>query len=880
MDEEYLTAPDYLDEEWIANHGAVGTGPTDEMLERLCSQPLFQHWKFDEGASARQAFVYPVLPRATAEAGKVGDVFSETPCEILIEMPDGRIAAYRFVSAVTFTLTRDLIETLATQLESRLGRHQKLIPPHVSPYSTKAACRLCKRVLEASVNTGTRENIGMVLDCTGDEFELSHFDQIVGSALQHLFLFEGYLDPIKFPIENRSRRLAMVIRDGLCDFIDALVANITRANMPSHLWLFLHNYLNHPDPVVRRNRRQAHDLLPLCVMHLVNQKSPSKERRRIVFYRIDAGHSPFAIFAEAYGVSNGTLRDHARHAQILAGPIGRFDPNVPSANMLRALDMLSPQHRPQKREDWFGFTLWVGLLCKHLPELDTESVARLLSEVGQIGWCQFDEWSAQKYGVRTQLGIEDCLIALHAYLRIASPQLLGLNVAPMAFKQLTIRKLLRATRLWHQAVVRVNDEYLCALHAEGSTQERWAWPLPTVFELNAFSVHSLRDPTSLAEEGSAMNHCVITLTGQCRAGQARVFSLRNTLNKRCSTFDLSFSRDEKGTLLIRLREHHGHSNSPPDPKWRNVVNSFVSWLKEPAQTELLAGVKELGRNNVEIDYLAGEQWMDPEEWVGIEAVRRCREALGLDQTLGTAPTTIDQDKTAPCGDSLNITLTSPQPAIHRLLNWMEPHLPVENGQLQWKVKSPKEALSLTDSDLDVIVCDYSHDVHATTTLARSLMDAGHDVIVLMPRGSDVTPMATHGVLAIAMGEGKYGVLDDLAHTLLLPSVQEGHICMDWADTRSVMCEEGLGEIYWEIGNNIEEAALKICDRFAAYQPEGLTIKAALFVLPSRVDFMEKIFRPANEILRRKVPKNATLIFAAPYVQATQDYRIGAFVVYG
>jgi hypothetical protein len=889
MDEVELASPDYLDADWIAHNHIPGAGPSDEMLERLCSQPLFQHWRFEEGAPARQAFAYPVMPRTTKECDLVGDVFPGGTCDILIEMADGRIAGFEFDSDTAFQLTGNLIRKLATRLTKRAGLNKKPLPAHLTPYTTKGAWLCCANVLKTAAGTRT-EAVIKVRDCTRYAPIFFNITGQLNAIWDELFLFEAYSDPLAQPTGLQLTRLAGVILNGLNDFIHALREYAIQTLTASQFWPTLHNYLTHPDPLIRRNRRQAYELLPLPITHLMsvttNEQQPWLSQRWNATRRIDAGHSPYAVFSKVYGVSKSTLRDYSlspgrpefadwvewKVINSTGFRIGR--PRIPT--LFFSLEALSPALRPKTRDEWDSFCDWVQLFSWLSYLSQPDNLTRLVCEISQIGWTRIDDWVAQKYGIEGS-SARGYLMDYHSafdeyFLFDTSTDLVSLH------KDLTIRKLLHNSHLWHQAVTQVTGEYLQALQMDGSRGECFEWPLPGEFELIGYRIHAICDSMSLAEEGAAMNHCVSTLMGHCLAGEMRIFSLRDTSNNRCSTFDICFLRDDNVGLSIRLNQHQGHRNSRPKPEWKKVVTAFVNWLKEPAQLALLTEVENLGRNGTQV-YSAGEaELIEPALWIRIEAVHRCRTSLGLDQYIRKAPSASALDQTTATDAPLRITLTSTQPVNHLLLKWMAPILPVTGDNLQLDVKTPKETLASPSSELNVIFCDYHHDEPTTVALARSLIDDCRSVMVLMPPGSDVGRIAEHGILAVEGCTDNISPLEDIFITLLSPGMQEGLIGVDWADINALLHEDGIGKFYVERDDNFEKASLKVCERLKKDQQRGRAIKGALLVLPSRAGINE-IHQVAAQMFR-KIPEEATRLCAATFRETTPYYEIRAFVVYG
>jgi hypothetical protein len=893
MDNMKLTAPDFCDMFVTPHNSTPGTDPSDEMLEQLRSQPTYQHWWFGEGAAARQAFVYPVMPRTANDSGMACNVYPYTPCDILIEMLDGRIAAFQFESAATFQLTGNLIRNLAEQLAKGHGGNDKP-RSHATPYATKAAYRCFEKSLEmaAGRNSKTITKVG-----EGTTEKIGYLSYRIHLLLDKSLASGADLDSLRIA----PYLVAKVILDGQNNFIQSLRENLPHTFNTSYFLITLHNYLTPPDLTLRRNRRQAYELLPLPFANMMFSTFHSSWNRRLA-RRIDMGHSPYAVCATLYGVSKSALRHYSLSLGKPGLSGGAYEQSIYEFFMsgkldfpifLTALDTLQPVLRPNTREEWTCFLDWVKLLCRHPYLRVAKNLTRLIREVSQIGWARIDDKVKQECGMESSAAlpaIDDYIKAVFNHNNyLSQPD----QYYELFIETLTIRKLLRGCRRWHDAVTQVTGEYLLVLQMECSRGRSWEWPQLGEPELSGYHIHALCDALSLAEEGMAMEHCVSTLTGACLTGKVRVFSLRDELNNRCSTFDLGFTRDDEGRLLIHPREHQGPGNSQPRPEWCAVVTSFMHWLEKPAQSGLLAGVEMLGRSSENFDYADEKELFDPSIWIGIEAVRRCLKALGMNQHLPTALPDNALEQATLGGTPIIITLIAPQLVNELLLKWMAPYLPDDAGNLRWIIKSPRDALSPAPSDtaFDVIVCDHLHNEPATIELAKSLIDAGRDTIVLMPPGNDIAHFSKHGISAISMAMAgdpltEESSLGHLFGDLISSALREGHIRTDWTDIRALLLKGGIGKVLIESDKNIEEAATGLCEYLTEYQPYGKTIKGALFLLPDHPDFMEQIFQPASGILSSMVPRDAMTLFAAPFRNVAPfdpmpgGVRIDAFVIYG
>lgn len=93
--------------------------------------------------------------------------------------------------------------------------------------------------------------------------------------------------------------------------------------------------------------------------------------------------------------------------------------------------------------------------------------------------------------------------------------------------------------------------------------------------------HELSNTQLLIEEGNAMRHCIASYALLCRAGEARIYSLREaTSGERRSTLHLG--PDESGRLTIY--EHRARANRDPDAECVAAAWCLLDLLSEIVTT--------------------------------------------------------------------------------------------------------------------------------------------------------------------------------------------------------------------------------------------------------------------------------------------------------
>jgi hypothetical protein len=93
------------------------------------------------------------------------------------------------------------------------------------------------------------------------------------------------------------------------------------------------------------------------------------------------------------------------------------------------------------------------------------------------------------------------------------------------------------------------------------------------------TVHPLDAAAKLAEEGAAMQHCVGSMSMQCRLGTTHIFSLRGANGARLSTLSVtSHAADGDGNRRITLHQNLAIGNSTPPARAVQAASEFIARL--------------------------------------------------------------------------------------------------------------------------------------------------------------------------------------------------------------------------------------------------------------------------------------------------------------
>lgn len=171
-----------------------------------------------------------------------------------------------------------------------------------------------------------------------------------------------------------------------------------------------------------------------------------------------------------------------------------------------------------------------------------------------------------------------------------------------------------ATQLWSEAGP--SEQMLISAHWHAARRLWLAPPVPTSTNSSSLSrwrtlidaplhldcgvvVHPLDTAAKLREEGGAMQHCVGSMSMECRLGSTHIFSLRGADGRRLSTLSIDSNfRARNGSRRIALRQNLAVRNTGPPVRAVQAASAFIARINA---TDLLPGVLPIAVDWTAID---------------------------------------------------------------------------------------------------------------------------------------------------------------------------------------------------------------------------------------------------------------------------------------
>jgi hypothetical protein len=140
-----------------------------------------------------------------------------------------------------------------------------------------------------------------------------------------------------------------------------------------------------------------------------------------------------------------------------------------------------------------------------------------------------------------------------------------------------------------QVVRRYGDAYRRAVAEFAEEAELWRgvrWPTLGDGPCNygMVSIHPLRTPADLKEEGARMGNCVAGYVAQCMKGTSQIWSVRLEDGTRLSTLETRIRKYPNGQRSLDIQQHKGVRNgAPADMAWQ-AVRAHVRYFSETPET--------------------------------------------------------------------------------------------------------------------------------------------------------------------------------------------------------------------------------------------------------------------------------------------------------
>ena len=345
-----------------------------------------------------------------------------------------------------------------------------------------------------------------------------------------------------------------------------------------------YNYLAHPDPTIRRNRRQAAEVFPLLVGEILNQSKPSATQ---LGKAIDSGRKIIEWITQTYGVRPAVAKSlrFLSENEIGIGWRGKLQ------SLLFLLSTLPPERYPRSNCQWKGFNEALGFIrstTKH-PTCST-STGILLGDIARRNWL-FEKNRSENLSERAdciEKLIKDLGRALAAYIRVEKlgaqghPVAQAQTVASNVLIKLGLRKLESLAKKWQTQ--KRNNDFMSSGIRNG---RQFPVLLPAPIQFYDLKIVQLVTQTDLTNESTRLGHCVESYGPSCHNGQSVIFSVRDSNGQARSTFELAVKPLALSHFETMLVQHKGSSNAPPPQIEKAAVSAFVQYLRGTESIPLL-----------------------------------------------------------------------------------------------------------------------------------------------------------------------------------------------------------------------------------------------------------------------------------------------------
>jgi hypothetical protein len=337
-----------------------------------------------------------------------------------------------------------------------------------------------------------------------------------------------------------------------------------------------YNYLAHPDPTIRRNRRQAAEIFPLLVGEILHQSKPSAAQ---LGKAIDSGRKIIEWITKTYGVRPAVAKAlrYLSENEIGIGWRGKLQ------SLLFLLSTLPPERYPRSNCQWKGFNEALGFIrsTTKYPTCST-STGILLGDIARRNWL-FEKNRSENLNERAdciEKLIKDLGRALAAIIRVEKlgtqghPVAQAQTVASNVLVQLGLRKLESLATKWQ--TLKRNAEFLSPGMRSG---RRFPMLLQDPILFHDFTIVQLVTQTELTNESNRLGHCVESYGPSCHNGQSIIFSVRDCNGLARSTFELAVKPLALSHFETVLVQHKGVRNASPPHYEKAAVSAFVQYLR-------------------------------------------------------------------------------------------------------------------------------------------------------------------------------------------------------------------------------------------------------------------------------------------------------------
>lgn len=360
-------------------------------------------------------------------------------------------------------------------------------------------------------------------------------------------------------------------------------------------------WMDHPDPTIKRNRRQAAEAFPgimkLVAEQAINPNSAAIEKA------IDTGKPLVELLASLLGVRQSTVRFLRNRISTLA----KFAWLNHFGEMCAVLDMLAPEHLPMRSSAWCIFEeMWFGSMYLDGASRNEHPYAhfrpdpfyrRILAGLCSAGYEASEKLLQRELGddkSRRWLAVRDYIHGVRQWCRSGGNfgelncflrEIAETSLSTEFLERYPASELIRQAARWKREIWRAIGLEL----GDAAPEDLRIWPaLPGLpYSLGNLTAVSLTTPDELAIEAHQLNHCVDTYAKNCMLGSSHILSIRTHDGQSLSTAEIALQKRGESHAILEIVQHRGNGNQAPPVECQKLTDSVIETIQRSEQTPLL-----------------------------------------------------------------------------------------------------------------------------------------------------------------------------------------------------------------------------------------------------------------------------------------------------
>ncbi|MBP6108266.1 MAG: PcfJ domain-containing protein [Rhodocyclaceae bacterium] len=370
---------------------------------------------------------------------------------------------------------------------------------------------------------------------------------------------------------------------------------------PHAIWV----WVNHSDPVFRRNRGQLLDSFPILVPIFSHHLLKEALWVRDIEISIDRGNPLIETVARVAHVRPASVKFLAHQHPSDVG----FEWMTSAMAVLRAVNILPECARPKSANEWTQMRAFWDLADQDgttygdlylgprmMPVFIRDYVFSQLCRNGysKRAAARLNEMTGGNKNVIFNArdyfdfvsGWANCFSMREKY-SFTVPKL-----STSFLMRYSLSELIRQSEKWHVEIVKhVSENVERAEPNEKSPLSSWPPLLQDSLEANGLRAISLVCDNDLIVEGARLSHCVGMYANSCVAGTSHIISIRDEAGISLSTAEIVLEMSEQRYWQAKVIQHRGMMDEVPSPACTAMLEQVVEKIDSPAMQAWLIDIQ-------------------------------------------------------------------------------------------------------------------------------------------------------------------------------------------------------------------------------------------------------------------------------------------------